>query len=493
MITGRTSRSPTALRPSRASFPKATGPAGLFSPDVWLCSNARTPSAFHAAPNATRAAGSAASPACGRRHAARADADSPRSVRSCLCPPTRRPRAKARPFPDAWGHPEVQSLAPYADRDVGGRHRAAIACSTSPVCCCARHGAQREIAIRMALGPGACEDRPSARDRRGAPRDPQRRRGAGARVVERTLPGAFSLPAPIPQPLEMPIGIRFVLFTMLMVLVAGVRPPSCRRCRRRGGCRELDAPGRRRGSRPSRLRSVFVVVQIAGSTLFLATALLFVKSFWNANRIDLGFTTDHVVVARMDPSLYGFEGARAAWSRSRWRIAVVGTGTHGGPGGSRPLRGRLSTRETVSTSMFDCLAVASKPTLYHAVGARHFDAIGPPSGPGVISRRLSSIPAEPSSSTRRWPRACGRADRPSEKSCGSGPAAPAPRSSAWPAMPTWVTWVRRRSPCSTSRYATSIFATASRSWPEPSARTRWPPPRSGTPCTPSPPRCRSRR
>ena len=69
-----------------------------------------------------------------------------------------------------------------------------------------------------------------------------------------TLLGAFSLPAPIPQRLDlMPIGSRVVMFTALMVLVAGVLPgllPALQATRR--NCRELDAAGRMGAAAPRR-------------------------------------------------------------------------------------------------------------------------------------------------------------------------------------------------------------------------------------------------
>ena len=50
------------------------------------------------------------------------------------------------------------------------------------------------------------------------------------------------------------------------------------------------------GGRPSRTRNMFVVAQVAGSTLFLSAALLFVRSFLNASAFDPGFDTKHSLV-----------------------------------------------------------------------------------------------------------------------------------------------------------------------------------------------------
>jgi predicted permease len=280
------------------------------------------------------------------------------------------------------GHAEVQSLAPYvwiAMSVVG--IVLLIACFNVAGLLLARATErQREIAIRTALGAGRWR---IVRQLVTEGVLLAVLSGCAALMLASwsgTLLGAFSLPAPIPQRLEMPIGNRVVIFTMLMVLVAGVLPglvPALQATRRNVvSSMRMGGGG---GSRPSRLRSVFVVVQIAGSTLFLATALLFVRSFLNANRADLGFNPDHMVVARMDPSLYGFEGARAAWFAGQVADRVSSV-----PGVTVALVDRAPfavgypLRETVSTSTLDCPAVSCKPTLYYAVGARHFDAIGLP-------------------------------------------------------------------------------------------------------------------
>jgi hypothetical protein len=52
----------------------------------------------------------------------------------------------------------------------------------------------------------------------------------------------------------------------------------------------------------SRAGSLFVAAQVTASTLFLATALLFVRSFLNANAVDIGFKSDHLVVAQAQPA-----------------------------------------------------------------------------------------------------------------------------------------------------------------------------------------------
>lgn len=362
------------------------GAHGLFLPDVWL--SLERADAFglprRLLTHEDRWLGSIARLADGANRA-RADADLAAIGAHLPASSSVKDSAERRLefFPMRDGHPEVQSLAPYvwiAMSVVG--IVLLIACFNVAALLLARATErQREIGIRTALGAGrlriirqlVTEGLVLAA------------LSGGASLVlaswSGTLLAAFSLPAPIPQRLEMPVNGRVVLFTMLMVIVAGVVPgllPALQ-ATRRNLVNSMRLGGGADGSRQSRLRTLFVVSQIAGSTLFLATALLFVRSFWNANRVDLGFAADHMVVAQMDPSLYGFEGARAASFARQVADRVSNV-----PGITVALADRVPfavgypTRETVSTSTLDCSAVSCRPTVYYAVGARHFDALGLP-------------------------------------------------------------------------------------------------------------------
>jgi putative ABC transport system permease protein len=360
------------------------GAHGLFTPDVWL--SLERADAFglprRLLTNEDRWLGAIARLADGA-NAARADADLA-AIGAQLPVPAGQEAASRRLafFPMRDGHPEVQSLAPYvwiAMSVVG--IVLLIACFNVAGLLLARATErQREIAIRTALGAGRLR---IVRQLVTEGVLLAVLSGCAALLLASwsgTLLAYFSLPAPIPQRLEMPIGNRVVLFTMLMVLVAGVLPgllPALQATRRNVvGSMRLGGGG---GSRPSRLRSVFVVAQIAGSTLFLATALLFVRSFWNANRVDLGFNPDHMLVARMDPSLYGFEGDRAAWFAREVADRVSSL-----PGMTVAIADRVPfavgypPAAVVSTTTLGCIASSCRPTIYYAVGAHHFEAVGIP-------------------------------------------------------------------------------------------------------------------
>jgi putative ABC transport system permease protein len=139
--------------------------------------------------------------------------------------------------------------------------------------------------------------------------------GVAATVVSgwtADLLAAFSLPAPIPQRLHIPIDRRLIGFIAALVACAGILPavlPALQATR-------LDLVQSMRldwsrGLRRSRSRNAFVVAQIAGSTLFLATALLFVRGFWSSATSSPGFETEHLLVVEIEPANYGYDQPRA--------------------------------------------------------------------------------------------------------------------------------------------------------------------------------------
>ena len=72
---------------------------------------------------------------------------------------------------------------------------------------------------------------------------------------------------------------------------------------------ELKGGTRAAGQRRRRLtlRNALVVAQVALSLVVLVCAGLFVKSFRNAKAINPGFATDHVLLANVNPALFGYE------------------------------------------------------------------------------------------------------------------------------------------------------------------------------------------
>ena len=116
-------------------------------------------------------------------------------------------------------------------------------------------------------------------------------------------------------------------FVAILVLVAGLMPglAPALHASRADLVDALKVEGLAGGARPSRLRDVFLVLQIAGSTAFLALAALFVQSYAHAMRADVGFDTRHIVVVTADPQLHGYDGARASalFAALRERVAAL--------------------------------------------------------------------------------------------------------------------------------------------------------------------------
>jgi predicted permease len=134
--------------------------------------------------------------------------------------------------------------------------------------------------------------------------------GAAAVVVafwSGNLLGAFAVPAPIPQHIDMRPDARLLFYVSVLVIIAGVLPglaPALQALRvsvvptLKG-----DSAG---GGKPSRARGAFVALQVAGSTMFLAIAVLFGVSFVSTLSTDPGFEREDALVITVDPSLQGF-------------------------------------------------------------------------------------------------------------------------------------------------------------------------------------------
>src|SRR4029077_21105976 len=91
--------------------------------------------------------------------------------------------------------------------------------------------------------------------------------------------------------------------------IAGVAPalqtshPNLNEILKEGG-RSSAASGRHR------IRSFLVVGQVAVSLVVLICAGLFIQSARNAEKIDIGFRTQNLSMASMDPEAQGYDEAR---------------------------------------------------------------------------------------------------------------------------------------------------------------------------------------
>lgn len=285
------------------------------------------------------------------------------------------------PMPD--GHPELRGMAPTIWMALGVVSLVLlIACFNVAGLLLARaQDRQREIGVRTALGAGR------ARILRQLLTESTLLAlvsGAAALVVaawSADLLSAFSLPSPIPQRLHMGIDARLVAYTFAMVAVAGILPailPALQATR--GDLLKAMRSSSAMGGRPSRARNAFVVAQVAGSTLFVAGAVLFARSFTNMASFDPGFDVERTIAMELTPSTYGYDAARSRTFFEQLTARLAGL-----PGVANvaladhvPFYVGFAAMVDVSTDGTDCAAADCRKASRYGVGPGHFAALGIP-------------------------------------------------------------------------------------------------------------------
>jgi putative ABC transport system permease protein len=115
---------------------------------------------------------------------------------------------------------------------------------------------------------------------------------------------------PVPLAIDMPMDLRVLAFALVLSLgaavVSGLAPAL--QASRPDVVRALKAEGAGAGTR-LRLRSAFLVGQVALSLLLVVTASLFLRSLGRAASIDPGFDASNVDVAMLDLSLAQYTDA----------------------------------------------------------------------------------------------------------------------------------------------------------------------------------------
>lgn len=125
---------------------------------------------------------------------------------------------------------------------------------------------------------------------------------------------AFQPPLAVRIALDLGPDARVLGFALLLALATGVGfglVPALR-ASRPDVLPALREGSGGRGAGRTRLRSAFVVAQMAMSLLLLVTAGLFVQALRSALETDLGFDPDGVVVADLNLRAQGFDDARGA-------------------------------------------------------------------------------------------------------------------------------------------------------------------------------------
>jgi predicted permease len=130
-----------------------------------------------------------------------------------------------------------------------------------------------------------------------------------------SIMSTFAIPIDQPQHIDMSPDANIVLFIGLLILIAGVLPgiwPAWSAARV-NVLQVLGSQGANAvGARPSAMRRWLVGAQIAGSTAFLAIAALFVQSLDRIVDLDLGFDPRQIVVMQFEPASSGLDAAAAA-------------------------------------------------------------------------------------------------------------------------------------------------------------------------------------
>ena len=370
------------------------GPGGLYEPDVWVPLDRmqvlNVPARRLDRREAWLTVVGRMSPGVSAAQAA-VDLQSVAAALAADHPATNKQRSLAfRPMVE--GNPEVRSLAP-----VGWIALAIvgvvllIACFNVAALLLARAAdRQREIGVRTALGASrgrilrqfAMEGLMLALVS-----------GVAAIVVagwSADLLSAFSLPSPIPQRLHIVVDRRLVGFTVMLVALAGIVPsllPALQATRINlvASMRMENALGPRR----SRLRNAFMIAQIAGSTLFVTAALLFLRSFWTQAGASPGFETGHLLVLELKPTDYDYDArARGRSSTLVERVGALPGVERVAIGDRIPFYVGFPKVTRLSAEGTDCTAVECPNVPMYGIGPGYMAALGVPCRwPGLHSAR----------------------------------------------------------------------------------------------------------
>ncbi|MEW5927749.1 MAG: ABC transporter permease [Gemmatimonadota bacterium] len=137
---------------------------------------------------------------------------------------------------------------------------------------------------------------------------------------------AFQPPLPVRVALDLGPDARVLGFALLLALGTGVAfglAPALRASNPDLVSALREGSGGR-GAGRTRMRSAFVVAQLAMSLLLLVTAGLFVQALRGALAADLGFEPDGVVAAGLDLRAHGYDGPRAAAFQRRLAERLAG-------------------------------------------------------------------------------------------------------------------------------------------------------------------------
>jgi putative ABC transport system permease protein len=193
------------------------------------------------------------------------------------------------------------------------------------------------------------------------------------------LLSAFSLPSPIPQRLHFVLDARIIGFTLALIALAGVLPaliPALQASR--SDVRQVMGSQPVIGVRRSRVRNLFVLAQVAGSTLFLAAALLFVRSFSNAASFAPGFDVERTLVLELSTASFGYDDQRAQslFGSLVERLRAVSGIEAVALADRAPLSVGFPRTVDVAGDFGECSGARCRSAIEFGISADHFAALG---------------------------------------------------------------------------------------------------------------------
>jgi putative ABC transport system permease protein len=132
------------------------------------------------------------------------------------------------------------------------------------------------------------------------------------------------------------------------------------------------------GQQGSRTRNLFVVAQIAGSTLFLSIAALMVQSFVTTAGRNPGFETGHLLVVELEPADFGYDAPRshAFFEDLVARVRALPGVEHAAIADRVPFYVGFRRLTKISADGTDCRTADCRSAAVYAIGADHFRALG---------------------------------------------------------------------------------------------------------------------
>ncbi len=201
---------------------------------------------------------------------------------------------------------------------------------------------------------------------------------AGVRLLMRFAPQ----PAWAPVHLDVHLDWRVLAFTMTVSVFTGLLfgiAPALRASRPDlVPALKEDVPGSTGASRFT-FRNALVVSQVALSLLLLVGAGLFVRTLENLRALDTGFARENVVVARVNPTQFGYKGQRTRnfYDRLRARVGALPGVRSATIASITPLSGS-SWSGSVAVEGYTFKAGERNQVEFDAVGPNYFRTLGTP-------------------------------------------------------------------------------------------------------------------